>query len=201
MKTVRWLRPLAVMTALVALLIGVGAAVANAGSQRATASGGRHHHHHKRQERGPRGPRGLPGPPGAAGAPGAPGVGTPYVFAEKKNTPSTPVFNGNGVLIEAGCSTAGFLELTVRPQGGDHNIIEVTAFDNTEGGHPRGASYFDSAVNEPIDMLVGGSGIHDYNGLLGVRTLSGLMTTVQWWAMGSFNASQGDCVGGGTVSP
>jgi hypothetical protein len=103
-------------------------------------------------------------------------------------------------VIEAGC-IAGALELTVRPQGGDHNIVEVTSFDNSEGGVVRGQSIPEAAVNQPINMLVGGSGFHDYNGLLAIRTLAGQMTTIQWWAMGSSNASQGDCVGGGTASP
>jgi hypothetical protein len=89
----------------------------------------------------------------------------------------------------------------VRPEGGDHNIVEVTSFDNNENGESRGASYPDAVVNQRIDLLAGGNPFHDYNGLLAVRTLGGQMTTVQWWAMGSINASQGDCVGGGTVSP
>jgi hypothetical protein len=104
------------------------------------------------------------------------------------------------VRLEAGCIN-GALELVVRPEGGDHNIVEVTSFDNSEGGVSRGASYPEAAINQPIDMLVGGSSLHDYNGLLSVRTLIGQMTTIQWWAMGSSNASQGDCVGGGTATP
>jgi hypothetical protein len=50
-------------------------------------------------------------------------------------------------------------------------------------------------------MLAGGSGFDDYNGLLGVRSFSGEVVTVQWFAMGSAFTSQGDCVVGGTVAP
>lgn len=188
--------------ALLATLVSCTSAVAASRVTRrdahraATESMKRHHRPHGGR-RGPRGPRGLPGP---AGPGGSPGTGTPYSFALKTNTQTGIVFNSNGVQIEAGC-IAGALELTVRPEGGDHNIVEVTSFDNSEGGKVRGASYPEAAINQPIDMLVGGSGLHDYNGLLAVRTLAGQMTTIQWWAMGSSNASQGDCVGGGTVSP
>jgi hypothetical protein len=202
MKTVSFLRPAAAVAVVAALAIGASSALASAGNagnhNGATASGHRHHKH--KTKRGPRGPRGVPGPAGPAGPGGPAGTGTPYVFALRTNTATAPVFAGNGVLIEAGC-IAGALELTVRPQGGDHNIVEVTSFDNTEGGVPRGVSVPEAAINQPISMLAGGSPFHDFNGLLAVRTLTGLMTTVQWWAMGSINASQGDCVGGGTVSP
>ena len=153
-----------------------------------------------RGKRGKRGPRGLAGPAGAPGAPGPAGTGIPFSFVLNNNAPTSIVFNGNGVRIEAGCPL-GALDLIVRPEGSDHNIVQVTSFDNTEGGKVRGTTVPEAAVNERIPMLSGGSAVHDYNGLLAVRTLAGQMTTVQWWAMGSINASQGDCVGGGTVSP
>lgn len=152
---------------------------------------------------GTNGKNGAPGPGGPQGAPGAsgaPGRGVPFSFALNTNTPLATVFNQNGVKIEAGC-TNGALQLDVRPQDGDHSIVEVTTFDNDEGGVPRAVSIPDAEVNVPIDMLVGDSGLRDYNGLLAVRTLSGEMTTFQWWAMGSSNTPQGDCVGGGTASP
>jgi hypothetical protein len=110
------------------------------------------------------------------------------------------VFDSNGLRIEAGCPL-GVLELVARPDAGDHNIVEVTAFDNSEGGGVWGATYTNAQINEKISMLSGASGIDDFNGLLAIRTLAGQMTTVQWWAMGSTFANQYDCVGGGTVSP
>jgi hypothetical protein len=109
------------------------------------------------------------------------------------------VFDQSGVRIEAGC-TSGAVSLTVRATSGDHNVIEVTSFDNSEGTM-RGVTAPDLPVNIPVDMLAGGSGFHDYNGLLGVRSYSGEVVTAQWFAMGSSYTSQGDCVVGGTVSP
>lgn len=145
------------------------------------------------------GPAGPAGPGGPAGPAGAPGRGVPFEFALPTNASVTTVFNQNGVEIEAGC-TNGSLQLDVRPQGGDHNIIEDTAFDNSEGGVPHGISQPNYEINTPLDMLNGDSGFHDYNGLLVVRTIAGQMTTIQWWAMGSANTPQGDCVGGGSAS-
>ncbi len=207
MKTVthRWMRPL-LAALIVAVLVG-GAAVATAsqdsqsGEQSASHSrkGARNHQPQrgKRGKRGKRGPRGAAGPAGPAGPAGS---GTPYAFALRTNAQTTAVFDGNGLRIEAGCIN-GALELTARAEGGDHNILEVTSFDNNEAGRVRGTTAPEAAINQPFDMLAGGSPVHDYNGLLALRTLGGQMTTVQWWAMGSSNASQGDCVGGGTVSP
>jgi hypothetical protein len=142
----------------------------------------------------------VPGPAGPGGPGGPAGTGIPFSFVLGTNTQTGPIFDSNNVRIEAGC-IAGALDLVVRPEGGDHNIVEVTSFDNNENGAVRGASYPDAVVNQRINLLAEGNPFHDYNGLLAVRTLGGQMTTVQWWAMGSINASQGDCVGGGTVSP
>jgi hypothetical protein len=142
----------------------------------------------------------VPGPAGPGGPGGPAGTGIPFSFVLGTITQTGPIFDSNNVRIEAGC-IAGALDLVVRPEGGDHNIVEVTSFDNNENGAVRGASYPDAVVNQRINLLAEGNPFHDYNGLLAVRTLGGQMTTVQWWAMGSINASQGDCVGGGTVSP
>ena len=87
------------------------------------------------------------------------------------------------------------------PQGGDHNIVQVTSFDNNQNGAPRGYSYTNASINEVINMLAGGPGTHDYNGLVGMRTFAGQMTTIQWWAIGFGNVPQGECIGGGTISP
>jgi hypothetical protein len=199
---IRGVRPAVVLVALAGLLGSASLAVASqspSGGGKAQASGGRHHHRHH-GKRGPRGPRGVPGPAGPAGAAGPAGTGIGFSFVLGTNTQTGIIFDSNGVRIEAGC-IGGALDLVVRPEGADHNIVEVTAFDNSEGGVPHGATYPDAVVNQRIDLLAGGNPFHDYNGLLAVRTLGGQMTTVQWWAMGSMNASQGDCVGGGTVSP
>ena len=200
----RRLRPALVAIAIVVFALVATAASADQGKggsngQSAKESKGRKHHKHH-GKRGPRGPRGPQGPAGPGGPGGPPGIGTPFAFALRTNSQTQPVFNFNSVLIEAGCIN-GALELVVRPQGTDHNIVEITSIDNSAGGVVRGASYPEAAINQPISMLVGGTGFDDYNGLLAVRTLGGAMTTVQWWAMGSSNASQGDCVGGGTASP
>jgi hypothetical protein len=113
---------------------------------------------------------------------------------------ATTVFNQNGVEIQAGCKN-GAVELTLKPQGGqDHSAIEITSFDNTEGGVPRGISLPDTPVNVSISMLPEPASYHDFNGLLAIRTLGGAMTTVQWFAIGSVNSSQGECVGGGTAA-
>jgi hypothetical protein len=154
----------------------------------------------KRGKRGKRGPRGATGPAGPAGPEGAPGQGIQFGVALPTNAAPGVVFEGSGVRIEAGC-TGGAVGMTVRAVGGDHNLIQVTAFNNAAGGSPTGLSAPDIPVNIPVDMLAGGSGFGDYNGLLAVRTLSGQVVTAQWFAMGSSFTSQGDCVVGGTVSP
>lgn len=200
----RGVRPAVVVVAVAGLLGSASLAVASQpfAGDKAQSSGNRHHHRHQ-GKRGPRGPRGVRGPAGQAGpaGPSGPaGTGIPFSFVLGTNTQTGAIFDSNGVRIEAGC-IGGALDVVVRPEGGDHNIVEVTAFDNSEGGVPYGASFPDAVVNQRIDLLAGGNPFHDYNGLLAVRNLAGQMTTVQWWAMGSINASQGDCVGGGTVSP
>lgn len=198
-------RPFLMLVVLAALAVGVSVAAASGGSgasATARASKGKHKRGHRgpRGKRGKRGKRGPRGPQGPSGPAGPAGTGIPFSFALNNNAPTTIVFDYNGVRIEAGCPL-GALDLIVRPEGSDHNIVQVTSFDNTEGGKVRGTTVPEAAVNQRIPMLSGGSPVHDYNGLLAVRTLAGQMTTVQWWAMGSINASQGDCVGGGTVSP
>jgi hypothetical protein len=196
--------PVVALFALAGLLVFASAAVASqspSGGGKAQSSKVRHHRHHaKRGPRGPRGPKGVPGAAGAPGPAGPAGTGLPYSFALAANSPTTPVFEANGLRIEAGCPL-GALDLVARPEGGDHNIVEVTAFDNSEGGGLWGATYTNASINERIPMLSGASPIDDFNGLLSLRTLAGQMTTVQWWAMGSTFANQYDCVGGGTVSP
>jgi hypothetical protein len=154
----------------------------------------------KRGKRGRRGPRGPRGAAGAQGPQGAPGVGIQFGEALPTDTPPITVFNQSGLKIEARCS-GGVLALTARPTAGDHNIIQATSFDNSEAGKTRSVSQPDLAVNLPVDMLAGGSGIHDYNGLLSLRTLAGEVVTVQWFAMSSLYTSQGDCVVAGTASP
>ena len=149
---------------------------------------------------GEQGPAGPQGPAGAPGAPGAPGVGSPFAFALPTNASPRPVFQFNGVRIEAGC-TEGALELKLSGALTDHNVIEVTSFDNSEGGTVRGTSHENEEINNGVDMLAGGSGYHDYNGIAGARTFAGQNTTIQWYAMGGGPTPQGDCVGGGTVSP
>lgn len=200
----RGLRPLAIALALAAMLVSASAAAASPSrgeSGKAQSSKVHHHRHHaKRGPRGPRGPRGVPGPGGPGGPAGPAGTGLPFSFALAANSPTLPVYEGNGLKIEAGCPL-GALDLIARPQGGDHNIVEVTAFDNSEGGGVWGATYTNAGINEKIPMLSGASPVDDFNGLLAIRTLAGQMTTVQWWAMGSTFANQYDCVGGGTVSP
>ncbi len=151
----------------------------------------------KRGKKGSRGPRGAQGP---GGPPGADGQGIQFGLPLPTNANLTTVYEGSGIRIEASC-TGGAVGMTVRAVGGDHNLIQVTAFNNAAGGTPTGVSAPDIPVNIPIDMLAGGSGFGDYNGLLAVRTLSGQVVTAQWFAMGSSFTSQGDCVVGGTVSP
>jgi hypothetical protein len=203
----RGMWPLAVVLAAAGLLSGASVASASqsstGGDTAQTSKAGRHHRHHaKRGPRGPRGPRGVPGPAGPAGAAGPAGTGIPFSFALGTNAPTSIIFESNGLRIEAGCP-GGALDLVARPEGGDHNIVEVTAFDNFPGeeGGMWGETIPDAVVNQRIPMLAGANPFHDFNGLLAVRTLAGQMTTVQWWAMGSLYSSQGDCVGGGTVSP
>lgn len=152
-----------------------------------------------RGKKGRRGARGGRGPAGAAGPAGPPGQGVQFAASLPTNADPRPVLELSGIRIEAGC-TGGAVELTLRSIAGDHNIIQVTSFDNLEGGSTRGVSAPDIDVNIPIPML-GGSGFHDYNGLLSVRSLSGEVVTGQWFAMGSQYTSQGDCVVGGTISP
>jgi hypothetical protein len=151
---------------------------------------------------GPAGPAGTAGPGGPAGhvgPAGPPGRGIPFQFALSANAAVRAVFAQNGVQIEAGCPGGG-LQLYVKAVGGDHNIIEDTAFDDSEGGAPHGFSLPNFERETQVDMLAGDTGFHDYNGLLAVRTLAGQMTTVQWFAKGSGNTPQGFCVGGGTAS-
>lgn len=204
----RKLWPMAVAAAVVvsvgALSVGVASASPpHQGGAKSSKKPPRHRHKHAiKGDPGPRGPRGATGaagPAGPAGPAGAPGVGTQFQFALRTNSQTAPVLELNGVRIEAGCIN-GALELVVRPQGGDHNIVEVTAFDNSTAEFWT-ISEPEAPINKPINMLGGGSPFDDYNGLLAVRTFSGLMTTIQWWAMGSNNTSQGDCVGGGTATP
>lgn len=202
-----------VVTVVTALLGGVGIAVAGQAGDGVEAASSRAYKKHRHdEERGKRGPRGRRGPRGSRGAQGAqgaqgpqgpqgaPGVGIQFGVALPTDVPPTVVFNQSGLKIEARCS-GGILSLTARPTAGDHNIVEATSFDNSEGGTPRGVSVADLAVNLPIDMLAGGSGIHDFNGILSMRSLSGEVVTVSWFAMSSAYTSQGDCVVGGTASP
>lgn len=136
---------------------------------------------------------------GPQGPQGAPGVGIQFGKALPTNAAPQVVFEGSGIRIEFGC-TGGAIALTLRATAGDHNVIEVTAFNNAEGLW-YGGTFPDYAVNLPVDLLASGSGLGDYNGLVGVRTLGGEVVTAQWFAMGSSFTSQGDCVVGGTVSP
>lgn len=198
-------RPLMVLVALAGLLVGANSAVASPGSKdgnTAQSSRAGHHHHRHHAKRGPRGPRGVPGPAGPAGPTGPggpPGTGIPFSFALVANSPTTPVFDGNGVRIEASCPGGG-LELILRPDAGDHNIVEITTFDNSTAEFWT-QTETNAQINQRFSLLLGASSIDDFNGLFAVRTLAGQMTTAQWWAMGSTFASQYDCVGGGTVSP
>lgn len=202
MRVLRW--PAVAVVALAVALSGASVAVASqapSGSKKAVASGGRHHKRHH-AKRGPRGPRGVPGPggpAGPAGPSGPPGTGVPFSFALVANSPTVPVFDGNGVRIEAGCP-GGALDLVLRPDSGDHNIVEITTFDNSTAEFWT-ESNTNAEINQRFSLLLGASGIDDFNGLFAVRTLAGQMTTAQWWAMGSTFASQYDCVGGGTISP
>lgn len=154
----------------------------------------------KRGKRGRRGPRGPQGIQGVQGPQGPAGVGVQFGAALPTDVSPTIVFDQSGVKIEAGCS-AGALSLTVRATAGDHNVIQATSFDNNEAGKARSQSKPDWPINLPVDMLAGGSGLHDYNGLVGVRTFGGEVVTIQWFAMGSAFTSQGDCVVAGTASP
>jgi hypothetical protein len=205
----RGLRPILVSAAVAVMLGGVGIAVAGQSAQGDENGTGRNElkrhkgaksERGKRGKRGRRGARGRTGPQGPAGPQGAPGVGIQFGGTLPTDTPPIVVFNQSGLKIEARCSS-GVLGLTARSTAGDHNIIQATSFDNLEAGKPRSVSAFDLAVNLPVDMLAGGSGIHDYNGLLNLRTLGGEIVTVQWFAMSSEYTSQGDCVVGGTASP
>jgi hypothetical protein len=205
----RAFRPVLVSAAVAVLLGGVGIAVAGQSAQGEGSGTGRNElKRHKgdknergprgrRGRRGPRGPQGLQGTPGPAGAPG---VGVQFATTLPTNADPRTIFEQSGVRIEMGC-TGGAVELKVRSTAGDHSIIEITSFDNSEVAKPRGISAADIDVNIPVDMLAGGSGLHDYNGLLAVRSLGGEVVTAQWFAMGSIYSSQGDCVAGGTVSP
>jgi hypothetical protein len=192
--------------AAVAVIVGgVGVAVAGQTADGSALAGKSAKRHHKpnRGRRGPRGkhgPRGVSGPAGPAGPAGAPGQGIQFAASLPTNVDPKTVFEGSGVRIEAGCS-GGAVELTVRAVSGDHNIIEVTSFDNLEAGKSRSVSAPNLEVNIPVDMLAGGNGLHDYNGLLSIRSLGGEVLTAQWFAMGSQFTPQGDCVVGGTVSP
>jgi hypothetical protein len=192
--------------AVAAMVGGVGVAAASQSTQgesgTAAARATKRHHSGKsgRPSRGRRGPRGPQGPQGASGPAGPAGQGIQFGKSLATNVNPEIVFDQSGVRIEAGCS-GGAVSLTVRSTAGDHNIIEVTSFDNLEGGQSRSVSAPNLEVNIPVDMLAGGSGLHDYNGLLAVRSLSGEVVTAQWFAMGSQFTPQGDCVVGGTVSP
>jgi hypothetical protein len=195
-------------SALVAVMLGsVGVAVAGQASEAEEPVAHQAKKKHRNQgERGPRGKRGRRGPrgprgaQGAQGPQGAPGVGVQFGVALPTDVSPTVVFNQSGVKIEAGCSS-GSVSLTARATSGDHNVIQVTSFDNLEAGKPRSESKPDWPINLPVNMLAGGSGLHDYNGIVGVRSFGGEVVTIQWFAMGSAFTSQGDCVVGGTASP
>lgn len=198
----------ALLVAIGVLALGVSASSASqqpGSGPRAGDSGKRHGKRHKakRGPQGPRGPKGAAGPAGPtgpAGPQGPVGTGVPFAFALPTNASPAAIFEYNGVRIEAGCKE-GATELRLRAVSGDHNIIEVTSFDNSEGGVVRGASFPNWEINLPVDMLAGGSGYGDYNGLAAVRTFIGQSTKIQWYAMGSSFTPQGDCVGGGTATP
>lgn len=205
------LRPLLAAAVVAATLGGVGAAVAaqSSGQDDGHLATSSKKHHGKGEERGPRGRRGPrgkrgrqgpPGPAGSTGAQGPPGMGIQFSVTLATNVDPRTVYEGSGIRIEAGCS-GGAVQMNVRATSGDHNIIEDTSFDNLESGKSRSASAPNWEVNIPIDMLAGGNGLHDYNGLLSVRELNGEVVTVQWFAMGSSFTPQGDCVVGGTASP
>jgi hypothetical protein len=142
---------------------------------------------------GPSGPTGPGGPSGPSGANGAPGNGA-FGGVLRAGTAATTLFNQNGALIEAACSTNDGTTLAVRPEGaeGNHNTVSLTTF--TEAGVTTGGSPFE-AGNERVLVL------NEYaataNGLIAVRTSTGAITTIQWFAMPS---SDGDCIVGGTAA-
>lgn len=205
-KSLRGLLSPIVASAIVAVMIvGVGVAaaqpsqgqVASASKKKGKRSVG------ERGKRGPRGGQGAQGPQGAtgpAGPAGPAGQGIPFAEAMPTNASPRIVYERYGVRIEAGCDE-GAVEFKVRVMSGDHNIVQVTSFDNYEGGVPRGISAPDLDLGIPVDLLAGGSGYHDYNGLLAVRALGGTAVTIHWYAMGSIFSSQGDCIVGGTATP
>jgi len=203
MRALRW--PFVAVVALAVALGGASVAAASQaphGSKKGGAVASGHHHKRHHAKRGPRGPRGVPGPSGPAGPAGPagpPGTGVPFSFALVSNSPTIPVFDSNGVRIEAGCP-GGALELILRPDAGDHNIVEITTFDNSAAEFWT-QSETNAEINQRFSLLLGASPVDDFNGLFAVRTFGGHMTTAQWWAMGSTYASQYDCVGGGTISP
>jgi hypothetical protein len=206
------MRLLLAVTAIAAMIGGTGVAVAGQSQGAGSAISSKKKHRHgkggeetrgprgKRGKRGPRGPRGAQGPAGPSGPGGPPGQGVQFGVALPTNADPRTIFEMSGVRIEGGCS-GGAVQLIVRAVSGDHNILEITSFDNLEGGKTRSISVPNADVNIPYDMLAGGNGLHDYNGLLAVRSLAGAVVTAHWFAMGSSYTSQGDCVIGGTVSP
>jgi hypothetical protein len=142
---------------------------------------------------GAQGPGGPGGPGGPAGPAGPPGNGA-FGGELRAGTASTTLFNQNGALIEAACSTGDAETLAVRAEGaeGNHNTIVWTTF---AGGEPfsGGGAYFAGGERVPILIEYGGAA----NGLIDVRTSGGATTSFEWFATPS---SDGDCIVGGTAS-
>jgi len=142
---------------------------------------------------GATGPSGATGPTGPAGPPGPPGNGA-FGGELRAGTGTTTLFDQNGALVEASCSNADAATLSVRAEGaeGNHNTVAYTTFAGSEildGGSSAVAG------NERVPILQ--EYIGSANGLIGVRTSGGAITTIQWFAIPS---SLGDCIVGGTAS-
>lgn len=118
----------------------------------------------------------------------------------RTNQGNTLIYAQYGVRIEASC-IGGILALFVIPEStGNFNIVEDTVFDNLAGT----TNYLDGLAvggNTEVDMLAGGSGADDFNGLLTVRLdPGGQLSFIQWWASGGNNHPLGNCLVGGTAS-
>jgi hypothetical protein len=140
---------------------------------------------------GPAGPTGPAGPSGPAGPTGNGAFGGEL----RAGTGSTTLFDANGALVEASCSSGDDTTLATRPEGaeGNHNTVAFTTF--TEGGVFTGGSAF-YAGNERVVLIFESD--EPANGLIDVRTSGGAITSIEWFALPA--SSDGGCIVGGTAS-
>jgi hypothetical protein len=103
----------------------------------------------KRGKRGTRGPAGPAGAPGPQGAPGPAGVSVPLIFKAQSPTPSTPIYESSGLLINASCNPITELTGVSEVSG---SIVRAT--DVVSGSIFKTNS---TVVNEKFTLTPGGA--------------------------------------------